>query len=701
MRTASHLSCSILATLAATSVLADDLRPVTHDDVWLMQRVGTPIVSPDGTKAVVSIEEPSYEDDGTVRDLWLIDIAGRDAPLRLTSSPEGESGVDWSPDGSRIAYSVAKGEDEPAQIHVQNMAGPGEPIRVTDLSTGAANPKWSPDGKRLAFESRVYPGAADDEANAAEKQAREERGYNASAYDIFPVRQWDRWRDDLQTHLFVQDAVPGAEATNLVFGSDLVASPGFGGVESRSSDSLEAVWTPAGDALIISATGNLHDAAHSHVYYHLYRVGVDGGDVTQLTDSRDWSCSGAKFSNDARSLYCLLEAHTDNVRELVDIARFGWNGSAVTGEPVVLTESFDRSVNQMDLGRNDRTVYFTAHDAGRARVYSVPAKGGDAQALDAESRGVYAGVAVAGRQLVARWESSAVPAEIVRIDPSNGRHTPISGFNADRVAGLDRPEFIEFWFENAAGHSVHSWLALPPGFDENEKYPLVLMIHGGPFSSSTDSDHVRWSPHLLAAPGYVVLLTDYTGSNGYGAEFAQAIEGTPLKTPGDDLLQAVDEAIERYPFIDAERMAATGASYGGHLVNWLQATTTRFDALVGHAGLIDLEGQYSSSDTVWHRERMNGGPAWVDSPVWQEESPSTYVGNFKTPILLTIGEKDFRVPVNQTIAAWTYVQRMQVPGRLLVFHDANHWIMNAKEARYYWEEVHAWLAKYLGDPEIE
>jgi dipeptidyl aminopeptidase/acylaminoacyl peptidase len=190
-------------------------------------------------------------------------------------------------------------------------------------------------------------------------------------------------------------------------------------------------------------------------------------------------------------------------------------------------------------------------------------------------------------------------------------------------------------------------------------------------------------------------MTDYTGSIGYGEAFSQAIEGVPLRTPGQDVVKAADEAIARFPFVDGERQAATGASYGGHIVNWLQATTTRFKALVGHAGLVDLEGQYASSDTVYNRERMNRGPAWADSPVWSEQSPSSYVGNFSTPILLTIGEKDFRVPINQTIAAWTYVQRMQVPGRLLVFHDANHWIMNAAEARYYWDEVHQWLAGYL------
>ncbi|MBD3220325.1 prolyl oligopeptidase family serine peptidase [bacterium] len=153
-------------------------------------------------------------------------------------------------------------------------------------------------------------------------------------------------------------------------------------------------------------------------------------------------------------------------------------------------------------------------------------------------------------------------------------------------------------------------------------------------------------------------------------------------------------------FIDPERRAASGASYGGHLVNWLLATTDRFDALMGHAGLVDLERQYSTSDVFYHRERMNGGPAWGDSAVWEEQSPSTYVGNFSTPTMLTIGERDFRVPINQTIAAWSYLQRMQVPSRLLVYHDADHWIMKGKEARHFCQEVHDWLAEHL-EPERE
>jgi dipeptidyl aminopeptidase/acylaminoacyl peptidase len=684
-----------LVALFPVAATADDLRPVTHEDVWLMKRLSTPVASPDGGRAVVAVTEPSYEDEGTVSDLWLIDVAGKTAPRRLTTTAEAEGGVDWSPDGTRIAFSTQRGKDEVNQVYVLNMDGPGEAVRLTNLSTGASTPKWSPDGKRIAFESRVYPGAADDAANAAEKKAREERKYNASAYEIFPIRQWDRWRDDLQTHLFVQDAEPGATASNLLFGSDLVGHAGYGGVESLSGDSLVPAWTPDGTAIVISATINLDSAAHAPVVRHLYKVPANGGDIAALTAGDDWSCHTAKFAKDGKSVFCQYRPFNDHVYNHNGIARFDWDGR-VLGEPNIITESFDRSVSGMDISDNGRTVYATAHDDGRSRVFAIPSRGGAAKALDADSRGVYAGVQVAGRQLVARWESSATPAEVVRINASSGEHTALSGFNAERAAELDRPAFREFWFENADGHRVHSWLALPSDFDDTKKYPLVLMIHGGPFSSSLDADHVRWSPHLLAAPGYVVLLTDYTGSVGYGLEFSRAIQGTPLGMPGDDLVRAADEAIRRYPFIDAGRQAATGASYGGHLVNWLQAKTTRFKALVGHAGLVDLEGQYSSSDTIFHREIMNGGPAWDPAnTVWREESPAAFAGDFKTPILLTIGEKDYRVPVNQTIAAWSYVQRMQVPGRLLVFHDANHWIMKGAEARYYWQEVHTFLGKYL------
>ncbi len=684
------LSLAFLLLAAPLAAQDDGLRPVTHEDVWLMQRLGSPVVSPDGELAVVSVMEPSYEEDGDVTDLWLITIDGIKAPRRLTATPGGESGVVWSPDGSQIAFSAKRGTDDDAQaqIHVLPMDGPGEAVAITDLSTGASNPQWSPDGTRIAFESSVWPDAEGDEANAERTKAEEDDGINVSRYEIFPIRSWNSWRGEKQTRLFVQAAEPGAEVTDLMFGTELVQNSGYEG-------GLDAAWTPNGEALIITATENLDEAAFNEVRYHLYRVPVAGGEPQRITTGDDYSCTDAVFSPDGEHLYCDYEPINDFVYNHSEIARGDWNGETVDGELQVLTADFDRSVSGFDLAMDGQTLYFNAHDQGRTRLFAMPSAGGSVRALDADSDGVYGTPEAAGDQLVTVWESGVVPAEIVRVDPASGQHTALTDFNTERAAELDRQPFREFWFTSSKGRRIHNWLVLPPDFDESKQYPLVLFIHGGPFSSSLDADHVRWSPHLLASPGYVVLLTDYTGSVGYGAEFSRNIEGDPLATPGEELVEAADIATERFDFIDPDRQAASGASYGGHLVNWLLATTDRFDALVGHAGLVDLEGQYSTSDVIYHRERMNGGPAWGDSPVWDEQSPSSYVGNFATPTMLTIGEKDFRVPINQTIAAWSYLQRMQVPSRLLVFHDADHWIMNGKEAKHFWDEVHAWLAEYL------
>ncbi|MEM6937654.1 MAG: S9 family peptidase [Pseudomonadota bacterium] len=689
-----------LALTLATTAFAQEnseRRAIAHEDVWLMKRIGSPAVSPDGRHAIVSVAEPAYEKEDEVSDLWLVAVDGKTPPRRLTSTAGGEGGVHWSPDGTRIAFAAKRStaEDAKSQIFVLPMDGPGEAVAITDLSTGASNPKWSPDGSRIAFESRVYPNAVDDDANQAEKKSRDERGINVSRYEIFPIRYWDHWRNDLQTRLFVQDAEAGKPAKDLLVGTKLVSSPGFSGVSSLSGDRLHAAWTPDGEALIISATEELHEAAHDAVRYGLYRVPVDGGEPAPITVGVDYSCVGAKFSRDGKHLYCSWSPINDHVYNHSEIARARWEGDSLQGALEVLTEDFDRSVSGFELSANGKTLYLNAHDRGRTRLFALPAKGGAVRPLDDQSSGVYGTPVPAGDRLVTAWQSSATPAEIVRVNPRNGEHVALTEFNAAKAAELDRPAFREFWFESSKGRYIHNWLALPPSFSESEQYPLVLFIHGGPFSSSLDSDHVRWSPHLLASAGYVVLLTDYTGSVGYGREFSRNIEGDPLATPGEELIEAADEATRLFSFIDPDRQAAAGASYGGHLVNWLLATTDRFDALVGHAGLVDLEGQYSSSDGVYHRERMNGGPPWGDSEVWKTQSPSTYANQFKTPTMLTIGEKDFRVPVNQTIAAWTYLQRMQVPSRLLVFHDANHWIMKGKEAKYFWDEVHQWLAEHL------
>jgi dipeptidyl aminopeptidase/acylaminoacyl peptidase len=237
---------------------------------------------------------------------------------------------------------------------------------------------------------------------------------------------------------------------------------------------------------------------------------------------------------------------------------------------------------------------------------------------------------------------------------------------------------------------------LPPGFDASKKYPLFVVIHGGPHTMFRDQWVLRWNYHLLAAPGYVVLLTNYSGSTGFGEAFAQTIQGDPLRSAGEEINEAADIALRDYAFIDASRQCAGGASYGGHLANWLQATTTRYRCLVSHAGLVNLESQWGTSDTIYSREINNGGPVWEQGPVWREQNPIRYMAQFKTPTLVTIGEQDFRVPLNNSLEYWSALQRQQVPSRLVVFPDENHWVLKGENSKLFYQEIHDWLARWLG-----
>jgi dipeptidyl aminopeptidase/acylaminoacyl peptidase len=688
-----------LATLALALPVAAPaaVRPITHEDVWLMQRVGVPALSPDGRRAVFGVVEPAYDRKEQLSGLWLVATDGSTPPRRLTWSKEGESGVAWSEDGTRIAFSAKRESDLEQQIYVLDLAAGGEAQRVTNAALGARAPRFSPDGRSIAFVADVWPGAKDDADNRRLAKERAERKYNVRTYDGFPIRNWDKWLDERQAHLYVQPLSAGATARDLLAGTTLVAQPGYSGHRDDEGVALDAAWTPDGGGLVFAASVDGDQAARAFTSSQLWYVPVAGGEPVRLTTgSGSWRLP--RFGADGRTLYA---EHTpqsghvyDNARvAAVDYAALRSGGGAARD----LTTAVDRSVTSWGVAANG-TVYFLAEDAGLEKLY-VAAPGAAAHLLAPMSAGTYSGLAVATRAsrptLLARWESAVHPAEVARLEPS-GAPAVLTHFNDARAADIDWQPLEHFWFTGEGGRAIHSMLVRPAGFDPTRKYPLLVVIHGGAAAMWRDQFVLRWNYHLLARSGYVVLLTDYRGSTGYGEAFARAIERDPLKGPADDINAAADEAIRRFPFIDGARQCAAGASYGGHLANWMQASTTRYRCLISHAGLVDLATQWGTSDAVYHREVMIGGPPWAGDPLWHTQSPLAYADKFKTPVLLSVGERDFRVPLNNTLEYWTALKRQQVPSRLLVWPDENHWILRGDDNRYFFQEVAAWLDKYLG-----
>jgi dipeptidyl aminopeptidase/acylaminoacyl peptidase len=684
-----------VAALAALPCILAAKAPISHEDVWLMKQVGAPIPSPDGKWAVFSVNEPSYNAADNSSDLWIVPTDGSVPPRRLTASKGPESGPAWSADSKRIAFSAKREGDEAAQIYILDIAEPGEAVRISSIGTGAYSPIFSPDGRNLLFQSSVYPGAEDDDANRKIAAERKNRKYNARVYESFPIRYWDKWLDDLQRHVFVQPAEPGAKARDLLAGTKLVSTPGFAGQFTASAQDLYAAWAPDSKSIVFAATDMRNQSAYANVKTDLYQIDANGGEPRKITTG-EHSYSKPVFRPDHKALYCLYEPHSTNVYTLNRIAMFAW---PAMGTPKIVTAGFDRSVGTYAFTPDSKTIYLTAEDAGLEKLYRTAATGSQVHEVGRMTTGAFTNLAVPSAAnnpvLLANYDSATQPMEVVRIDSTTGERTTLSSFNAERASKIDLPPVRHFRFTSSRGKTIHSMIVVPPAFDEQKKYPLLVVMHGGPYSMWRDQWVTRWNYHLLAQPGYVVLLTNYTGSTGFGEKFAQAIQGDPLAGPGAEINEAADHAIKQFPFIDGTRQAAAGASYGGHLANWMQASTTRYRCLISHAGLINLESEWGTSDTIYHREVGMGGPVWEGGKLWSEQNPIRFAAKFRTPILLTVGEQDFRVPLNQTLENWSVLQRLKIPSKLIVFPEENHWISKGEDSRFWYGEVHKWLAKYL------
>jgi dipeptidyl aminopeptidase/acylaminoacyl peptidase len=687
---------------ALAQTIASEVRAITHADLWQARRLGPPLLSPDGNSVLVSLVEPSYDPALVVSDLWLLSTDGRLAARRLTASKTGEATPVFSPDGQRIAFASQREGDTATQIYQLDLAQGGEAQPITRSSAGARSPQYAPDGKSILFISSVYPEAdGEDEQQriAAERKARK---YNVRVYTGFPIRNWDKWLDERQQRVFVQ-ALDGTAARDLLAGSALVKQPGFGGRFTDTAEELDAVWAPDGQSVVFAASINRNTGAHSYTHSDLYRVSLDGGEPVRLTPGDGLQAadnySKPRFAADGKTLYALVQRRTAQVYNASLLASFGW--PSFRAGPVFSAPD-QRGVSSFAISPDSRTVFFLSEDSGQEVLFRSPARAFKLQALARQPIGVFTNLSAAkgprGVSLVANFDATNRLPEIVLLDPTSGLPRAISGFNQSLQQQLDLPAVEHVWTESARGKQIHSLLIKPAGFDPARKYPLLVLLHGGPHGQWRDSFGLRWNYSLIAGREFVLLLTNFSGSTGFGEAFAQSIQGDPLAGPADEINDAADEVIARFGFIDGARQCAGGASYGGHLANWLQATTTRYRCLISHAGLVNLEAQWGTSDLVYSREANMGGPPWALAPVWSAQNPIRYADKFQTPTLVTIGEQDFRVPLNNSLEYWSALQRQQVESRLLVFPDENHWILKGENSRYFYAEVDAWLRRWLLSP---
>ncbi|MBX9902603.1 MAG: S9 family peptidase [Burkholderiaceae bacterium] len=687
--TIAYFFLAALLLCSSTFAQAAEKRLLTPQDLWAVKRVDNPAVSPDKKRVAFTVQEWSVEKNKATTNIWLVDISGASnnaTPRRLTTAETNDGAPVWSPDGSRIAFTSKRSDDEAPALYILRLDG-GEAEKVLELPYGVSNPKWLPDGDGLVVASNAIPAlkgqweASDLAAMKREINRRKTSKMTAKVSEDRQFRFFDRWlTDELSSHLLRFDL-----ASKTI--KDL--TPQSVQLFNASGEANYDI-APDGKNLVLSM--NIIPAPHREAdNMDLLLIPTDGsGTMKNLTNDNRGGDFNPRFSPDGRSIFY------SRVKSPYFDGSFAklWRVDLGSGNNQAVTEAQDLAVGDFAIAADGKKLWLTSEDKGQTALFSTAPNGSDfAPVL---RLGSIHKVRTAGTQLVFLNETMSQPNELFLFDTANQKLRQISNFNDAFMSQFNLGKVESYSYKGANDETVQAWLILPPNFDANKRYPLLQLMHGGPHTMVGDAWSYRWNAHVMAAPGYVVTWVNRHGSTGFGEKFAQSISGQWGDMPTEDILRSTDLLLQRFPNIDSNRVAAAGGSYGGYMAAWLAGHSDRFATLINHAGVNDFIAQYGADITNYTFERVLGGSPWNNPEGMQKNNPMTYAKNFKTPMLILHGELDYRVPYVNGTAMYGILQGMQIPTRLVIFPNENHWILSPQNSIYWNWEVQSWLQKYIG-----
>jgi dipeptidyl aminopeptidase/acylaminoacyl peptidase len=664
--------------------------PFDADALWAVKRIGTPSVSPDGRLACAPVTTYAMERNAGTTELWLYPTgfgakAGVVSKPRRLSAGDKDSEPRFSPDGTRIAFTAKRGDDAEPQIYLIAPDG-GEATRLTNLATGASAIKWFPDGRRIAFVSWVWPDLRSEAAQAKRHREKKDAKVKAHLTERAEYRYWDHWlTDGREPHVFACDVATG-RCDDLLAGTGLALQP----------------WDPSAEHYDIAPDGRevaltVDPGAEPGMMNLCDLVVVDLSTrrVRNLTASSGFSDEHPCYSPDGGAIayhaYDTARAFNDQGQLRVLTRK--------TGESVRIAASFDRATTHLGWAPDSQAILSLVEDRGRVgiRRHSLTRAGRD---RDAAPQVVVGGGAVSGYAqsadgsvLVYTRDTATHPPALFAAAGDGTAERQLDTHNRALLARHGFGEIREFEVAGWNGEPVQVFVTYPPNFDAKRKWPLLQTIHGGPHAAHHDGWHFRWNNQVFAGQGYVVVAVNYHGSSGYGQAFLETITGRYGEKEFADVEAATDFLIAQ-GYVDSQRIAATGGSYGGFMVAYMNGQTDRYRAFVCHAGCYDWVSMMATDGYRFFAKEL-GAFHWEDEARVMRQSPHHFVRQAKTPTLVIHGELDYRVPATQALQYFNSLKAKGVPARLVYFPDENHWILKPQNSALWYREFFAWLARFL------
>jgi len=667
----------------ATRRLAKRKPPLSVEALWAIRRIGTPTLSPDGAWACSAVTRFDMDKNESSTSLWLFPTglgaarAGANRARMLTAGDK-DSDPKWSPDGKWIAFTAKRKDDDEPQLYLIAPDG-GEARRLSRIATGCSAPKWFADGKRIAFISWVWPDLATNALQAKRRKERKESKVKAHVTERHEFRFWDHWlTDGREPHVHVCDVASGQCIDALARAG--VALPPW---EPSSGD-----YDIAPDGREIAITADLGSEPRMMSQTDIVTVDLASRRKRVLTAATKTSDTQPRYSPDGRA----IAFHAFDTKRTFNDQGHLMLVERRSGAMRRLAPNLDRATANVAWTPDSRALLATLESHGRIGIVRLPldatmpalivpggAVGGFTQSRD-------------GSVLAFDRASVQAPAALFACRADGSGERGIETLNRALLARHATGEVREVTIKGSGGEPVQMFVIYPPDFDPRKKWPLLHSIHGGPHAAHVDGWHYRWNTQVFAGYGYVVAAVNYHGSSGFGQKWLETITGQYGKKEYADVEAGTDWLL-RQGYIDRSRLVATGGSYGGYMVAYMNGNTDRYRTYVCHAGCYDWVSMMATDGYHFFADEL-GAFHWDNPARVMKQSPHHYVKHAKTPTLVIHGELDYRVPATQALQYYDTLKAKEVPARLVYFPDENHWILKPQNSRLWYREFFGWVARY-------